>query len=83
MQIRWLKHLPTGDHEDFKKRLLSVQDVLEVLDNILLGFQNGVEIARMPDYESASWAYKQADINGYIRAIQEVRKLIDLDEPKR
>lgn len=83
MQARWLKHLPNEEHEDFKKRLLSVQDVLEVLDNILLEFQTGVEIARMPDYESASWAYKQADINGYIRAIQEVRRLIDLEQPKR
>lgn len=32
------------------------------------------------DYENPSWAYKQADRNGYERAIKEVLDLIDIQE---
>ena len=79
MQARWLKNIPIEEHEDFRKRLNSVQDVLEVLDQLLLESECSVEIARLADYTSASWAYEQADRNGYIRAMREVRKLLDLE----
>lgn len=32
------------------------------------------------DYETPSWAFKQADRNGYERAIKEVLDLIDIQE---
>jgi len=80
MQVRWLKVLPQEEREAFKKRLYSVQDVLEVLDKVLEGLEESVEIARLADYDSPSWAYKQADQNGYIRAIRDVRGLLTLNE---
>lgn len=72
MNSQWLKG--AKDKEARKERIkghaLAFEDLTEVLEGLLK------ETA--PDYDSPSWAYKQADQNGYNQAIRSVINLIKL-----
>lgn len=81
MQTRWFSHLPNkNSQEEFKKLVLSSQKVLDRLKDICYNtIQDGVK-THETDYESPSWAYRQADQNGYRRAYQEIYDLLTLDK---
>ena len=71
MHVLWVKGL-TG--EEKKKRVEEVKsfsrgfkELLEIL----------VEESSTPDYNCPSWAHKQADQNGYNRAIRHIQKLTE------
>lgn len=63
------------DKDARKKELLSYRNAFQALEEILTEEEN-----TLADYESPSWAYIQADRNGYNRAIRHVRKLLDIKE---
>lgn len=46
----------------------------EALDTIL---KTKIKKSVETDYNNSAWPYKQADMNGYNRAIEEVIKLLD------
>jgi len=80
MQTRWFNHLPKAEQEDFKKLVLSSSKVLDRLKDLCYNtIQDGVK-TRVTDYESPSWAYREADRNGYLRAYQELLELLTLDK---
>lgn len=78
MKITWFNHLPKDQQEGFKKQVLSARDVLERLDQILQ--EKKTEVVLSTDYDNPSWAYKQADRNGYDRALTEVINLINMKD---
>jgi hypothetical protein len=78
MKLSWFSHLPRDQQEGFKKQINSSRDVLERLIKILEDKQT--EVVLSTDYESPSWAYKQADRNGYDRALTEVINLLNMKE---
>lgn len=78
MKITWFNHLPKDKQEGFKKQINSSRDVLERLQQILEDKQT--EVVLSTDYDNPSWAYKQADRNGYDRALTEVINLINMKE---
>lgn len=79
MQHQWFSHLPKEQQEDFKKLVLGSHKVLDRLSEICYNvIQSGVQTAKA-DYESPSWAYKQADLNGYLRAYREIMALTQLN----
>lgn len=76
MQSVWFKNTKTKEEKEArKKELLSYRTAFQALNEIL-----EEEESSAPDYDSPSWAFKQADRNGYNRAIRLVRKLIDIKE---
>lgn len=80
MQAQWFSNLPKDKQEEFKKNVISSQKVLDRLREICYNtIQNGVA-AKETDYDSPSWAYKQADLNGYLRAYREIMQLATLDK---
>ena len=80
MQARWFSHLPKPDQEDFKKLVLSSPKVLDRLKELCYNtIQDGVK-TKVVDYDSPSWAYREADRNGYLRAYQELYDLLTLDK---
>ena len=74
MNIEWVKNLKG---EEKKKRLEEVKSfrrAFEELDRLLK------EEEFTPDYDCPSWSHKQADQNGYNRAIRRVKSLIKLKD---
>lgn len=72
MDHRWLKGLTGEDKETAKNRVLANKTLLHEIAKILEDdFEDGV-----PDYESPSWAYHQADRNGANRKLREVIKFL-------
>ena len=80
MQTLWFQHLPRAEQEEFKKLVLGSKKVLDRLKEICYNTTHNEVVTHVVDYESPSWAYKQADRNGYLRAYDEIFKLCDLDK---
>jgi archaellum component FlaC len=78
MKLNWINHLPKDQQEGFKKQINSSRDVLERLQQILE--DKRTEVVLSTDYDNPSWAYKQADRNGYDRALTEVINLVNMKE---
>lgn len=72
MDHRWLKGLTGEDKEKEKKRILAQKTFLHEIAEIL---EEELEEGT-PDYESPSWAYKQADRNGANRKLHEIIKFL-------
>ncbi len=74
MNIRWTKNLKgtekTKRVEEVKSYRNAFQSLTEILD----------EEVSTPDYNCPSWAHKQADQNGYNRAIREIKKLVNVKD---
>jgi len=77
VQIRWFNNLPKQDQDKFKQEVLNSKKVLDKLLEIVYNMR--VE-SRTNDYDSPSWAFKQADMNGYNRALEEIATLIKIEE---
>ena len=74
MKTIWFMDLPKDQQEGFKRQISSSKDVLEKLENILK--DKIKEVVLSDDYDSPSWAFKQADRNGYNRALTEVLNIL-------
>jgi len=74
MKTIWFMDLPKDQQEGFKKQINSAKDVLEKLELIVQGKMK--EVVLSEDYDNPSWAYKQADRNGYNRALTEVLNIL-------
>lgn len=78
MKTIWFMDLPKDEQEGFKREVKSAKNVLDKLEQIV---QNKIkEIVITNDYDSPSWAYKQADRNGYNRALIEIINILHLDQ---
>jgi hypothetical protein len=70
--------LPKDEQDGFKREVKSAKNVLDKLEQIV---QNRIkQIVITDDYDSPSWAYKQADRNGYNRALTEIINILHLDQ---
>jgi hypothetical protein len=70
--------LPKDEQDGFKKEVKSAKNVLDKLEQIVNSKIKEIVIAN--DYDSPSWAYKQADRNGYNRALTEIINILHLDQ---
>jgi hypothetical protein len=78
MKTIWFMDLPKDEQEGFKKEVKSAKNVLDKLEQIVNSKIKEIVIAN--DYDSPSWAYKQADRNGYNRALTEIINILHLDQ---
>lgn len=76
MKTIWFMDLSQDQREVFKRQLSSSKDVLEKLKEIIENKRK--ETILSEDYESPSWAYKQADRNGYNRALTEILNILNI-----
>jgi len=70
----WFMDLPKDEQEGFKRQISSSKDVLEKLEKIIN--DKIKDVVLVDDYDNPSWAYKQADRNGYNRALTEVLNIL-------
>jgi hypothetical protein len=79
MKSAWFAKCKTKEDKDKTRQvILSNRESLDRLKDVLEPMLK--EIAPAADYDSPSWAYKQADRNGYNRALTTVLDLINLDK---
>jgi hypothetical protein len=81
MKAVWFKECKTKEDKDsVRQTILSNQESLLRLESILESLLK--ETPSQADYDSPSWAYKQADRIGYNRALNQVLDIINLDNNK-
>ena len=79
MKASWFKECKTNaDKEQVRKLLNSNKEGFDRLKDILEPMLK--DALPTADYDSPSWAYKQADRIGYNRALTTVLDLINLDK---
>jgi hypothetical protein len=79
----WTRHLK--DPEDkvhFEKNVRNSSWLLEHLKILINSLDKDVERieSNTKVYDLPNWDYRQADMNGYRRALGQVQKLLDLDQ---
>lgn len=73
MQAVWFRNAKTKeDKEKVKQDIALAYNAFKHLTNLL----NSKKKKYPSDYNEANWAYHQADVNGYNRAIEEILTLI-------
>lgn len=76
MDTRWLKGLKGEERQKQKERISQHKTLLnEIADILEDDFEEGV-----PNYESPSWAFEQADRNGANRKLREVIKFLRIKD---
>jgi hypothetical protein len=82
MDHKWTSHLRDNeDKERFKKYVLGSRALVDRLSDIAKDLDEQLDSKEIAEdvYESPSWAYKQADNNGYRRCLRQFQKLFTLD----
>ena len=78
MHILWSSHIKDDEERaEFKKYVensISLLDRLTEIINMKIGTAERSRLSEK-DYALATWAYKQADLNGYLRALNEMKTL--------
>lgn len=74
MHTQWVKGLKGEEKKRRIEEIRSYTNAFEALMEIL------EEESSTPDYDCPSWSHKQADQNGYNRAIKKVKTLITIKQ---
>lgn len=74
MDSRWFKGIPADAKEKRTKEIKSYRNAFEALRELLEQLEETTKV----DYDSSSWAYKQADVNGANRKLREIKALLKL-----
>jgi hypothetical protein len=82
MQTQWFRKAKSPQQRDeIKQIVLGSQKALDILAEICYNTIQESESRRISDdYDSPSWAHKQADLNGYIRAYKEMSRLLNVSD---
>lgn len=86
MQPDWTHHLKDPEEKErFKKYVLGNRTLLERLSSILDQWERELTSEELSprSYESPSWAFEQADTNGYRRCLRDVQKILTLDQKEK
>lgn len=77
MKTVWTKGLTSEEEiEQRKEALAKAKYVLGLLDKMLDEKKHKALSAVSPDHMDSGWPYRCADINGYLRAVEEIKSLI-------
>lgn len=83
MKPQWFSHLKSQEEKDrFKELVLSSHKVLDRLKDICYNNLTKTSDVTSNDYDVASWAFKQAHLNGKAEAYREMLSLLDFPEHK-
>ena len=78
LPIAWLSHLPKNDHEAFKKTVTTVLRG-KVIDRLKFLVNQKIEAAvlKEDDFDSPSWAFRRAYMDGKKIAYIEILQLME------
>jgi hypothetical protein len=83
MYTVWTKHLEDlEEKQKFEKYVLGSKRLLNRLKDILQEQEDALDVGETSpkNYDSPSWAYKQAHSNGYRQCLNVIKKLVDLNQ---
>lgn len=79
MLTKWYSHIKDKEEvEEFQQRIILAKPVLERLNIIIEGKLATANANSTNQYDQAAWAYKQADLNGYNRAMRDIINYIEV-----
>lgn len=78
VSLVWTKHLKDKEAKDNFERLLRGNVVVN--QRLVALLKEKITTSKVSDYDSPSWAYRQADQNGYNRALQDIVELFGFME---
>jgi hypothetical protein len=81
----WTKHCKsTEEKERFQNEVLGSKQVLKRLQELLNEVEGDLDSTELNTkiYDIPNWDYRQADMNGFRRALKTVSKIINLDQEK-
>ena len=76
LDLRWCKNLKGEEAVEFERFVRSSRPVLDRLKDIIDSLEDSDDPVKRTDYDNPSWAYRQADHNGFARALKSIRDLI-------
>lgn len=77
MKVDWIKHTKTpAEREAFKREYESAQKVLDRMKDILYTYNRELE-STVDNYDSPSWAFLAADVNGQRKMLKKIISLIE------
>ena len=76
----WTAGKSAEDKEKITKLVLSSENLLDILKEILYNMQEKRELTVLSDYDTPSWSHKQAHLNGEAAGIRKVIDLIEIRE---
>lgn len=78
LSVKWTSHLKTDEErKSFTEYVLASIGVTDRLVVLLREKLKEREVFTEGDFQNPSWAYMAADRNGYVRAIQEMIRLLE------
>ncbi len=77
MKAVWTKGLKTGEKSKREEQFKQAREILDTLIEVLEDKERKARKAVRPDYISGGWPYQAADNNGYIRAVQEIKTILE------
>lgn len=78
MYSKWYAHLKVEEEkEEFRQRIALADPVLKRLQQIIETKLAVANANATTQYDQAAWAYKQADLNGYNRAVSDIQKYLE------
>lgn len=84
MDSQWAAHLKDKQEADqFKANVRSSVKVLDRLHDLVYNKIKNQSLFSDRDYDSPSWALRQADKTGYTRALQDILPLLKLSDLDR
>lgn len=72
----WLAGYEGEDKDAHRSYILNSKPLFDQLRKMLLTRHAGKQRVGMADFDSPSWAYKEAYRHGYLEAIEEIAKLL-------
>lgn len=80
LATQWFSHLHPSEQEAFKSQVRNSTNVLDRLLQIVYNKIQSESSSSVIDYDSPSWAYRQADKAGYLRALNELKEIINVSD---
>lgn len=80
MQHQWFSNLPKNQQDDRKVLIENSEKVLDILQEIVYNMSIVESKSVNTDYDSPSWAFKQAHSNGKLDAYREVISLLKVSK---
>lgn len=78
MKSVWTKGLTAEEKKRRETEFKQAEEILKVLTEILNKKELDALRAAKPDHMDAGWPFKAADANGYMRAVQEIKSIIEV-----
>jgi hypothetical protein len=76
----WLEGLRDQEREERKVLIKGSKKTLDILSKICYNMYREAEESSLADYDSPSWAYRQAHINGLKEAYGKIKEIVTLSD---